>query len=33
MLDLAFVLATVAFFGAALVFTRWLDRLDTREAP
>jgi len=33
MLDLVFVLATVAFFAASLALTRWLDRLDEREAP
>ena len=33
MLDLVFVLATLAFFGASLAFTRWLDRLDGKEAP
>jgi len=33
MLDLVFVLATVAFFAASLALTRWLDRLDERETP
>ena len=33
MLDLAFVLATVAFFWASLALTRWLDLLDGQEAP
>jgi multisubunit Na+/H+ antiporter MnhF subunit len=33
MLDLLFVLATVAFFAATMAFARWLDGLDAREAP
>jgi hypothetical protein len=33
MLDLVFVLATVAFFGASLALARWLERLGGREAP
>lgn len=33
MLDLAFVLATAAFFWASLALTRWLDRLDAPETP
>ena len=33
MLDLVFVLATVAFFAATMAFARWLDGLDAREAP
>lgn len=33
MLDLVFVLATVAFFAGALALARWLDRLDARESP
>ena len=33
MLDLAFILATVAFFAAALAFARWLDRLGGQGTP
>ena len=33
MLDLVFVLATVAFFAAAMAFARWLDGLGSRERP
>jgi nitrate reductase NapE component len=33
MLDLVFVVATVAFFAAAFGFTVWLDRLDRKGAP
>lgn len=33
MLDLVFVLTTLGFFAGALGMTRWLDRLDGREAP
>jgi hypothetical protein len=33
MADLAFVLATLGFFAAALGFAAWLDRLDTRRTP
>lgn len=33
MLDLLFVLATVAFFGASLALTRWLDLLDGPGSP
>jgi hypothetical protein len=33
MLDLVLVLATVAFFGASLALTRWLDRLDGAGSP
>jgi hypothetical protein len=33
MADLAFILATAAFFAAALGFAAWLDRLDSRKTP
>lgn len=33
MLDLVFVIAAAAFFGATQLFARWLDRLDGRDAP
>lgn len=33
MLDLAFLLATAAFFGGSLALARWLDRLDRQESP
>jgi hypothetical protein len=33
MLDLVFVLATIAFFAVTMAFARWLDGLDVRGAP
>jgi hypothetical protein len=33
MLDTLFTLGTLAFFGLSLAFARWLDRLDSKEAP